>query len=231
MSQPGYLRIGNAERQEAIVLLQRAAAEGRLTPDELDERAARAQAAVTYADLDLLFADLPVPPPSERFGQPFAGSRPERPGWSPDHRLALTAGISRERRRGPWEIPPFVRVSGDFGSVLLDCRQATCLAPVIDIDVAGGAGSVRIIVPDGWGVNTEQVTKGWGTLRNRVQSQPDPGQPLLMLHGTAGVGSVRIRAATSQSRRRRQRGKPGRTQLPSGWVAEHPDMPNADDLR
>lgn len=166
MSQAGYLRIGNAERQEAIVLLQRAAAEGRLTPDELDERAARAQAAVTYADLDLLFADLPVPPPSERFGQPFAGSRPDRPGWSPDHRLALTAGMSRERRRGPWEIPPFVRVSGDFGSVLLDCRQAT-----------------------------------------------------------------RIRAATSQSRRRRQRGKPGRTRLPSGWVAEHPDMPNADDLR
>lgn len=230
MTQPGHLRIGNAERQEAIVQLQRAAAEGRLTQNEVAERSAAVQAALTYADLDLLFADLPVVPPSRQFGQQLAPSPPGRSGWSPDHRLALAAGMSRERRTGPWEIPPFLRISGDFGSVLLDCREAICLAPVIDIDINGGAGNIRIIVPDGWGVDTERLAKGWGTVRNRVQPQPDPGQPLLVLHGTAGMGSLKIRPATGQRQRRRLSRRPSREQ-PRGWVAEHPELPNADDLR
>lgn len=231
MTQPGHLRIGNAEREEAILQLQRAAAEGRLTQDEVDERVAAAGAALTYADLDLLFADLPVVPPSRQFGQQFLPSPPERRGWSPDNRLVLAAGMSRERRSGPWEIPPFLQISGDFGSVQLDCREAICLAPVVDIDINGGAGNIRIIVPDGWGVDTERIAKGWGTVRNRAQHQPDPGQPLLVLHGTAGMGSLKIRPATSERQRRRQLRRPDRESQPRGWVAEHPELPNADDLR
>lgn len=228
MTEPGHLRIGNAERAEAIALLQRAGAEGRLSGEEVVERSARAQAAVTYADLDLIFADLPVPPPSHQFGP-----RPAVPrvGWDPANPLVLSAGISRERRKGRWEIPPYLRVRGDFGSVRLDCREAVCLAPVIDVDIAGGAGNVKIVVPDGWGVDTEQVTKGWGTLRNRADARPQPGQPQLVLHGTAGLGHLVIRPATSTRQRRRTQ-----RELPPGpssqrWVAEHPDLPNADDLR
>nr|WP_300146378.1 DUF1707 domain-containing protein [Propionicimonas sp.] len=231
MAEPGYLRIGNAERREAIELLQRAGAEGRLSDQEVSERSARVQAALTYADLDLLFADLPVTPPSRRRDQQFIPTAPQSPGWSPGNRLVLSAGMSRERRRGRWEIPPYLRVSGDFGSVVLDCREAVCLAPVVDIDVLGGAGSVRIIVPDGWGVDTQQVTKGWGTVRNRADAVPGPGQPLLVLHGSAGVGSLKIRPATSARQRRRQQRQLTRSPQPQHWVAEHPELPNADDLR
>jgi hypothetical protein len=231
MTEPGYLRIGNAERHDAIALLQRAGAEGRLSSEEVTERSARVQAALTFADLDLLFADLPVTPPSRQFGRNPAPTAPRPPGWDPGNRVVLSAGMSRERRRGPWEIPPYLRVSGDFGSVLLDCREAVCLAPVIDIDVLGGAGSVRIIVPDGWGVDTQQLTKGWGTVRNRAQELPDPGQPLLVLHGSAGLGSVKIRPATSARQRRKQRRQLKRGPQPQHWVAEHPELPNADDLR
>jgi hypothetical protein len=229
MTEPGQLRIGNAERADAIALLQRAGAEGRLSSIEVAGRAAPAQAAGPNADLDRLFADLPVPPPSSQFGR--SPVTPARPGWDPGNRLVLSAGMSGERRRGRWEIPPYLKVAGDFGSVKLDCREAVCLAPVIDIEVAGGAGHVRIVVPDGWGVDTEQVTKGWGTLRNHADTRPQPGQPQLVLHGTAGLGHVVIRPATSSRQRRRRL-----RALPPGpgsqqWVAEHPDMPNADDLR
>ena len=53
------LRVSDAERDEVATLLRDAAAEGRLTPDELDERVEKALLARTGADLDALLADLP----------------------------------------------------------------------------------------------------------------------------------------------------------------------------
>ena len=59
MTEPqGPLRAGHAEREGAIAELQRAAADGKLAPDELDERTSLARLARTYADLDVLLADL-----------------------------------------------------------------------------------------------------------------------------------------------------------------------------
>ncbi|UYP17867.1 DUF1707 domain-containing protein [Rhodococcus sp. Z13] len=53
------IRIGNAERTRALDLLGEHFAAGRLTLTEFDERSAKASAATTRADLDVLFADLP----------------------------------------------------------------------------------------------------------------------------------------------------------------------------
>ena len=140
MTDLGHLRIGTADRREAAARIDRAAAEGRLTPAEAADRAGRVEAALTYADLDPLVADLPAIAP------PVAP-----PGWSAASRLAISAGMSREKREGVWEIPPYLRVSGDLGSVRLDCREAVCLSPVVDIEISAGAGGIKIIVPDGWG--------------------------------------------------------------------------------
>jgi hypothetical protein len=56
------LRIGTAEREEAMDLLSKQFSEGRLTPDEFSERSAAIAAAVTRADLAPIFADLPAKP-------------------------------------------------------------------------------------------------------------------------------------------------------------------------
>ena len=56
------LRIGTAEREEALRLLSRQFSEGRLTPDEFSERSAAVSAAVDRADLEPIFADLPAKP-------------------------------------------------------------------------------------------------------------------------------------------------------------------------
>jgi Domain of unknown function (DUF1707) len=53
------LRVSDRERDEATTLLRDHAAEGRLSPEELDERVERALAAQTGADLDAVLADLP----------------------------------------------------------------------------------------------------------------------------------------------------------------------------
>lgn len=224
MTDVWHLRIGTADRRDAVARIDRAAAEGRLTPGEASDRAASVETALTYADLDPLVADLPpISPPVVP------------PGWSATSRLAISGGMSREKRDGAWEIPPYLRVSGDLGSVRLDCREAVCLSPVVDIEISAGAGGIKIIVPDGWGVDSDMVAKGWGSVRNTANRQAEPGLQQFVLHGSAGVGSVRVRPATR--RRRRELRRHGRHELTTGtvptarWVEEHSEMPNADDLR
>src|SRR5947209_6655997 len=62
------LRASDRDRDEVVERLREAAAEGRLTAGELDERLTHAFSAATYGELDRLTADLPVgvpaPPPS-----------------------------------------------------------------------------------------------------------------------------------------------------------------------
>ena len=54
------MRVSDAERQAAADRLRAAMSEGRLDLTEYDTRLARAYSAVTYADLDQLFTDLPA---------------------------------------------------------------------------------------------------------------------------------------------------------------------------
>ncbi len=67
VTQPGEdgqrnVRIGTAERENAMDLLGRQFSEGRLQVDEFDSRSAQIAAALTWADLEPIFADLPVKP-------------------------------------------------------------------------------------------------------------------------------------------------------------------------
>jgi hypothetical protein len=55
------VRASDAERNRAVDLLRDAAAEGRLTFEELADRIGIASAATTRAELERLTADLPVP--------------------------------------------------------------------------------------------------------------------------------------------------------------------------
>src|SRR3954453_5345217 len=61
MSTPDPVRIGNREREAAVRELGEHFAEGRLDPEEYEQRASAAYAARTADDLAPLFADLPRP--------------------------------------------------------------------------------------------------------------------------------------------------------------------------
>jgi hypothetical protein len=58
-------RVGTAERDAAIVLLGEHWQAGRLDPGEHEQRVSRVKAAVTQADLDALFIDLPETRPAQ----------------------------------------------------------------------------------------------------------------------------------------------------------------------
>lgn len=57
---PHSLRIGTAEREQAVKALGEHFAQGRLEPDEFEERMTAAYAARTASELDRLFDDLPT---------------------------------------------------------------------------------------------------------------------------------------------------------------------------
>jgi Domain of unknown function (DUF1707) len=57
-------RASDSERESVADRLRTAAAEGRLDPDELDERVGQVYAARTHGELARLTADLPVPAPA-----------------------------------------------------------------------------------------------------------------------------------------------------------------------
>ncbi len=58
--EPDWLRVGTAEREQAIAQLREHYEAGRLDPAEHEARLTKAHDAVTRADLEALFADLPA---------------------------------------------------------------------------------------------------------------------------------------------------------------------------
>ena len=70
MPAEGHLRACDADRERVVERLRAAVAEGRLSPEELDERLPAAFTARTYADLDAVLADLPRPGSTRRESAP-----------------------------------------------------------------------------------------------------------------------------------------------------------------
>ncbi len=95
MNEPDSLdvRIGDAEREEAITALGEHMSAGRLGIDEYGDRSARVAAARTRNDLAVLFTDLPAPKPT--FGSPTAAGQPRTGPPAPVQRTGWR-GIPRE---------------------------------------------------------------------------------------------------------------------------------------
>jgi hypothetical protein len=93
------VRASDAEREAVAERLRHAAAEGRLDPEELDERLGRAYAARTRDELTALTADLPAaappaPPLDRSTPAPGPGSDVLPPGrWTPRELRERAAGF------------------------------------------------------------------------------------------------------------------------------------------
>jgi hypothetical protein len=172
------IRISDTDRERAAARLQQALAEGRITLDELEERLTTVYAARYAADLRPPFADLPgddivaVPPP-------------ERP-------LVLRSGAGSLRRSGTWTVPSSIRVHTALGSVLLDFAGTT-LPPRVDVTLELGAGSARLLLPDGATADVDGMASAMGSIRSRVGSIPVPGRTHFRVHGRSAMGSVTVR--------------------------------------
>ena len=83
----------------------------------------------------------------------------------------------------------------------LDFVEARPAAQLIEIEVIGGAGSIVLVLPAGWAADADRVSKAFGSKTVKVPREPGPGMPLLVLHGSVGVGSLRVRPPNRLQRR------------------------------
>jgi hypothetical protein len=192
--------ISEAQRDAALADLRRAAEDGRLDPAELDRRSEAVRRAASASEIVAL-SGLPV---AASGGVLPGGFVPA--GYAQTDPLVIGPRTRARIRDGEWALPPFVRVQNIIESVRVNFLLARPQSDLIDIEVGGGVGSIRFIVPQGWALNVDRLSPGLGSIRTRVPSVPAPGCPLLVVHGSAGVGSFRVRGPHRSEVRRLARG-------------------------
>ena len=136
---------------------------------------------------------------------PAVPPAPARPGYAPHDPLLLSAGGGTVKKDGVWTVPPYLALHGDFGTVRLDFRRAQLTSRVTWIQVSGGAGTIVLILPDGWAAQLDRVTPGLGTRKSSVAEEPVGDSPVLVLTGSLGMGTLKVRYPNRWDERRLRR--------------------------
>lgn len=166
-------RIGEADRDAAVLRLQEAFAEGHLSREELD---------------DLLHVVLTVTTRGELV--PVLSSLPGKEA-GPTSKISGKSG--RIQRRGAWRVPRVLTIESEFGSVDLDLSQAIIEHPVIDIELQLRFGKAKITLPHDAIVDLEDLRTVW------KQPSHKPPQPAradglqIRISGTMEFGRLKIR--------------------------------------
>jgi hypothetical protein len=182
-------RASDAEREATVTHLREAAAEGRLTVEELTERLDAAYAASTRAELEPLTADLPVAASSVTVERGRGGAR---------FVLGILGGGDR---RGRWRVAERVVVVNVFGGADLDLREATLAGPEITIWVISLFGGSDIIVPEGLYAELSSFALFGGDDLKLEGPAPPPGAPVVHVRTVSIFGGTDV--TTRRGRRRR----------------------------
>jgi len=146
-------RVGDVEREAAVERLRDAAGEGRLTLDELDGRLEAALVARTFADLDVLTADLPDTRP--------ATLRPDKESV----RLAIRRG--KIERVGAWHIPRTVTLELAHAVATLDLRHSPLPADGLRLEVEARHSVIHLLAPAGMLIETDELVRRHSNLTDR----------------------------------------------------------------
>jgi hypothetical protein len=183
-------RASDSEREAAVVRLREAAAEGRLTVEELAGRIDAAYAATTRADLEPLTADLPGAPSP-------ASAAVATGGGGTSFVLGLLGGGDR---RGRWRVAERVTVVNLLGGADLDLREATLAGPEVHITVISLLGGSDIIVPEGVHVDLSSFALLGGDDLRLEGAEPSPDAPVVHVRTVSILGGTDVK--TGRGRRR-----------------------------
>ena len=169
------LKASDADRERTLETLREAATDGRLTFEELAERAGMVQSARNREELAAATADLGEAAPS--------------PAAEPTRHTAVLSSIDR---RGRWRLEPASRFTAVLGSIRLDLTDAVMPGPDVEIEVISVLGSTELIVPEGVHVDVSGSSVLSGRMLDTVGTPP-PGAPTLRVRATAVLGSLSVR--------------------------------------
>jgi hypothetical protein len=205
-------RIGHAEREAAYDALRDAAAAGRITLDELESRVEQVNSALYATDLaealEEITVDLPWEHPSNgptNINEPTGTDRPgpdPAPGESADNREVLHPPWTGLIRRGRWTVAPFLRCEPAGVLLELDFLDVITELSIIDIEVSARTGTLKLIVPDSWGVDISSLNRSpIAVITFKANETPQEGSPLIRVHGKLGSGVFQARGPSRRRRR------------------------------
>ena len=160
------MRVSHADRDQVVEIIRDAAAEGRLTPEELDQRVESALLARTLRDLATLTRDLPDQP-----------RRAEPPVPAKDL-VRIEKRIGTVEWVGTWVVPRRMEIKLTVGNAKLDFSNATVIHDRLSIDVdLGIGGDLLLTTRPGIVVVANEVVVRMGELKVRPPQQ-DPSVPV-----------------------------------------------------
>jgi hypothetical protein len=178
---PGERRASHQDRDRVVELLRDAAADGRLTADELDQRLEQALTARTHGELAVLTSDL---------------SAAAGPAAEPKELIRIDCHSGSTRRDGRWLVPRRMEVRVASGTVKLDFTEAVITHPSLQIDAEVRSGSLILVTKPGVVVDADDVAVRSGSVRAKAPGNPDtPAVLRIHVAGKVGSGSITARPA------------------------------------
>jgi hypothetical protein len=177
------LRASHTDRDEVVEKLRVAAGDGRLTPEELDERLEAALTARTYGELAALTADLPAGGP-----QGSAAPAPAVP------LLEFDQWGGNVTRTGRWVTPASIKARVVGGNVKLDFTEAHLSHPTLPIEANVQGGNLILVVKPGISVETNRLAMLGGNVKyGKGTDRQDPVVLRVELSGRLLGGNVVVR--------------------------------------
>ncbi|MEA2157153.1 MAG: hypothetical protein QOE11_3293 [Solirubrobacteraceae bacterium] len=207
------LRASDADREHAAEWLRRAAGDGQLTMDELDDRLGAAYTVLTRGELDALTADLQAPGGAVHPAAPPGGTTVRRGPGGARWLLAVMGGCERS---GRWRLSSRCTVINVMGGSDLDLNQVELGDDRVELNVFSVMGGSEIHVPPGLNVEvSEFAILGGNSIEIAEEVRPAPG-PVLHLRLFSIMGGTDVRRGPRLTRaelrelKRRKRGELGR---------------------
>jgi uncharacterized protein DUF1707/cell wall-active antibiotic response 4TMS protein YvqF len=173
------LRVSDAEREQAALVLRDACADGRITLDELSDRLDTVYGARTRAELDAVVDDLP----SQAVALPVRSPR----RWA----VAIMAGTSL---RGRWRLDRRLTSIAFMGGASIDLRGAEVSGPEATIVCVSLMGGIDVIVPEGMPVEVGGISIMGGRDTRVRDTAWRPGVPALRVRAYSVMGGVCVRS-------------------------------------
>jgi Domain of unknown function (DUF1707) len=186
---PGALRASHADRDLVAEQLRVAAGDGRLSPEELDERLELALTARTYAELAAVVADLPA-----TGGAVTPTSLSHVVTAAPKDLIRLHCSSGQAERRGRWVVPNRMDLKVSSGHITLDFTQAVITHRALHIDAEVRSGHITLITKPGIVVDADDVIVRSGHVKVRTPWGTDVPELLRIdVAGKCGSGHISAR--------------------------------------
>ena len=193
------LRASDADRERVVEVLRRAASDGQLTVDELEERVPAAYAARTRKELERLTVDLSAEPLND--AAPSRGDAGERQGGT----RWVVSIMGGHDKRGRWRVAPRCTVLNIMGGSDIDLNDAELAGPLTELSMYSIMGGGEIRVPHGVDVQVSNFALMGGNDVKLGDEVAPPGAPAIHIRLISIMGGSGVARGRKPTREERQR--------------------------